>query len=180
MTISASAGRLVKLFEGDDAAIELVSAMRRARSWVRLVTRIVPAPCCTRWRAASSLILPAPTRNTVRPWSEPKILRARSTATEAMETEFEPISVSVRTFLAAAKALCSRCSSWPPTVPAAAGHGEGLFHLAENLRLAYHHGVQAGGHAEEVPDCLAGRGARKDVRREHRWIEPEVVRRGIR
>ena len=36
-----------------------------------------------------------------------------------METEFEPISVSVRTLLAAAKVLCNRCSSCPPTVPEA-------------------------------------------------------------
>ena len=38
------------------------------------------------------------------PASEPKILRARSTATEAMETDELPIWVSVRTFLATVKA----------------------------------------------------------------------------
>ena len=124
--------------------------MRRARSAVRLVTRMAPAPCCTRCRAASSLILPAPTRKTVRPSSEPKILRARSTATEAMETEFEPIPVSVRAFLAAANALCSRCSSWPRDRARGARHGEGFLHLAQNLRLADHHGIEAGGHAEEM------------------------------
>ena len=31
-----------------------------------------------------------------------------------MDTEVEPIDVSVRTFLAAAKALCNRCSNWLP------------------------------------------------------------------
>ena len=55
----------------------------------------------------------------MRPCSDPKILRARSTATDAIETEFEPMPVSERAFLAAANALCSRCSSWPETVPAA-------------------------------------------------------------
>ena len=35
-----------------------------------------------------------------------------------------------------------------------AGDGEGLFDLAENLRLADDHGVEAGGHAEEMADGL--------------------------
>ena len=55
-------------------------AISTARSWVRLVTKTWDAPERRRWRAASSLILPAPTIMTVRLLSEPKILRASSTA----------------------------------------------------------------------------------------------------
>ena len=49
--------------------------------------------------------------------SEPKILRARSTATEAMETELEPICVSVRTRLATEKARWNSGSSVVETAP---------------------------------------------------------------
>ena len=72
-----------------------------------------------------------------------------------METELEPISVSVRTRLAAAKADCRRCSSWPPMAPVARCHAVGFFDLAENLRLADHHGVEARGHAEEMTDGVS-------------------------
>ena len=58
--------------------------------------------------------------------------------------------VSERAFLAAAKALCSRCSNCPADRARGPRNGKGLFHLSQNLRLAHHHGVQAGGHAEEV------------------------------
>ena len=71
-----------------------------------------------------------------------------------MDTEFDPMPVSLRAFFAAANALCSRCSSCPATVPAAARHGECFFHLAQNLRLAHHHRVEAGGHAEQVAHRL--------------------------
>ncbi len=36
-----------------------------------------------------------------------------------------------------------------------AGRGIGFFHLSQNLRLAHHHGVQAGSHAKQVTDRLA-------------------------
>ena len=55
-------------------------AISTARSCVRLVTKTCDAPERRRWRAASSDILPAPTIMTVRLFSEPKILRASSTA----------------------------------------------------------------------------------------------------
>ncbi len=90
--------------------------------------------------------------------SEPKILRARSTATEAIETEEEPIWVSVRTFLATVKADWSRRSSWPPLFRRGAdfpGDGVGLLDLAEDLGLADDHGVERGGYAEEVADGFA-------------------------
>ena len=35
-----------------------------------------------------------------------------------------------------------------------AGHGEGFFDLAENLRLADNHGIEARGHAEEMADGI--------------------------
>ena len=82
-------------------------------------------------------------------------MRAISTATEAIETEFDPIPVSDRAFLAAANALCSRCSNCPATVPCGPRHGECLFYLAQNLRLAHHHGIQAGGHAEQMTHRFA-------------------------
>ncbi len=91
--------------------------MRRARSCVRLLTRIAPAPCCTRCRAASSLILPAPTRKTVRPCSEPKILRASSTATEAMETEFEPIPSPSAPFWPRQRRSAADAPVGPPPCP---------------------------------------------------------------
>src|ERR1019366_5418544 len=147
--------------------------MRWARSKVRLVTIMAPAPCWTRWRAASSLIFRAPTRKTVRPVSEPKILRAKSTATEAMETELEPISVSVRTFLAAAKAL-QQVFELPADGARGTRDGEGLLDLAQNLRLADDHGVEAGGYAEEVADgCLIA--VLINMRFEQRGIEGEMV-----
>ncbi len=55
-------------------------AISTARSCVRLVTKTWVAPERRRCRAASSDILPAPTIMTVRLSSEPKILRASSTA----------------------------------------------------------------------------------------------------
>ena len=36
--------------------------------------------------------------------------------------------------------------------PGGARHGKGLLDLAENLRLADDHGIEAGGHAEEMAD----------------------------
>ena len=89
-----------------------------ARSGVRLATRMEVAPCWMRWRAARSDILPAPTSRTVLPCRLPKILRARSTATDAMETEELPIWVSVRTRLATEKARCRSGSSAVETAPA--------------------------------------------------------------
>src|SRR5271166_2965830 len=35
-----------------------------------------------------------------------------------------------------------------------ARHGKGLFHLAEDLRFAYHHGVETGRQPEQVAHCL--------------------------
>ncbi len=54
-----------------------------------------------------------------------------------------------------------------------AGHGESLFHLAQNLRLAHHHRVQAGGHAEQMANGVLV-AVLIEVRRENRRVEAEV------
>ena len=72
------------------------------------------APRRTIWRAASSLILPAPTSSTERPRSAPKILVASSTATCDSETAFLPIAVSLRARLAAAIERIRRAFSTDP------------------------------------------------------------------
>ncbi len=84
------------------------------------------------------------------------------------------MAVSVRTRLAAAKVLCSRCSSWPPTVPAGASHGEGFLDLAENLRLADDHGIQTGGDAEKMANGLLIV-VLIDVRRKQSGVEAELA-----
>ena len=78
----------------------------------------------------------------MRPCNDPKILRASSTATEAMETEFDPICVSVRTRLAAAKARLQKMLELAGDGASGAGDGESFLDLAEDLRLADDHGVQ--------------------------------------
>ena len=75
-----------------------------ARSYVRLETKMEAQPWAIRWRAASSLIFPAPTMKTFLPCSVPKIFLASSTATDATDTDDEPTAVSLRTRLATAKA----------------------------------------------------------------------------
>ena len=52
---------------------------------------------------------------------------------------------------------------------------EGLFDLAKNLRLAYDHGIQAGGHAEEMADGLLV-AVLVEVRREDRGLDAELAR----
>ena len=69
----------------------------------------------------------------------------------ATETGFAPMRVSVRTRLATAKVCCIRRSIELRSVPAAARGLIGIFHLAENLRLAEHHRIQSGGDAEQMP-----------------------------
>ncbi len=110
----------------------------------------------------------------MRPCSDPKILRASSTATEAMETELEPMAVSVRTRLAAAKARLQQMFELAGDGAGGARGGEGLLDLAENLRLADDHGVEAGGDAEEMADGLLI-AMLVDVRREQRVVEAEVA-----
>ena len=90
----------------------------------------------------------------MRPSSDPKILRARSTATEAMETEFEPIPVSRARLFGGGEGALQQLFQLPGDRARSARHREGLFHLAQNLRLAHHHRIKARGHAEEVAHRL--------------------------
>ena len=108
-------GLLVQLRKGDDAGGDVGRAQRVGDLFgagfgaVRDEQRV--APCWMRCFAARSLIFPAPTSRMVLLASEPKILRASSAATDAMETDELPICVSVRTRLATENARCSSGSS---------------------------------------------------------------------
>ena len=62
------------------------------------------------------------------------------------------MSVSERTRLATLNERVSRPSSQPHTAPQLLAGGIGGFQLAENLRLAHHHRIQAGRHAEQMVD----------------------------
>jgi hypothetical protein len=93
------------------------AASSTARSRLRLSTKSL-APCLARCLAALSPILPAPTRSTRFPRSSSKIRAARSHAIELTETEPAAMPVSVRTFLATAKALVKQRSSTDPSTPA--------------------------------------------------------------
>ena len=72
-----------------------------------------------------------------------------------METLELPIEVSERTRLATAKARESNASSHGMDRAHAPGHRVSFFYLAQNLRLAHHHGIQAGSHAEYVAHRFA-------------------------
>ncbi len=61
-----------------------------------------------------------------------------------------PISVLVRTSLATAKLRWKSWLSVVPRAPARFGGAHGVLHLAEDLRLAQHHGIEPAGHAEGV------------------------------
>ena len=63
--------------------------------------------------------------------------------------------VSERTRLATLKARERRQSSHPQTRAAVLGGGVGGLQLAEDLRFADDHGIEAGGDAEEMMDGLA-------------------------
>ena len=130
-----------------------------------------PAPTCG-WRRRSGT-RPArrgawrPARSSCRrrPAAPPgrsrpsKIFLASSTAANETETACRAISVSVRTRLATLKAwLKSGCRCGPDRL-ARLGQREGVLHLAEDLRLAEHHRVEAGGDAEGVAHGVARPGA---------------------
>ena len=71
-----------------------------------------------------------------------------------METELEPMPVSVRDLLGRGEGGLQQMLQLAGDGARGARDGEGLLHLAENLRLAHDHGVQAGGHAEEMAHGL--------------------------
>ena len=80
------------------------SASAWARSMVRVAITMRPMPWLCRWRAASSIVSPAPINNAVLRLKSPKICLARLTAANATDTGLAPIAVSVRTCLATEKA----------------------------------------------------------------------------
>ena len=137
-------------------------APRRAAR-VRLVTVSV-APCARSVRAARSDILPAPTTSTCRRSKPPKTWRASSTATELTDTGLRAIAVSRRTRRA------TRNARWKQVVRIGArasvpdGRLVRLLGLPQDLRLAEHQRVEAGGDPEQVVDRLGRRAARRGAR----------------
>ena len=89
-----------------------------ARASVRLVMTSRLAPAAPRWRAACSLISPAPTTSTVLSCSPSKTLLVSATAALAMEVAERPMAVSVRTRFAQPKAAAHTRVSSPRTAPA--------------------------------------------------------------
>ena len=81
---------------------------------------------------------------------------ARRTAAAAMLIECAPISVDERTSLATANERWNICCSVVPSVPALLGLAHRLLQLAQDLRLAEHHRVEAAGDAKRV---ARGRGS---------------------
>ena len=114
-----------------------------------------PMPFWDRWRAASSIVSPAPISSAVCSLRSVKICRARLTAAKATDTGLSPIAVSVRTCLAVLKACWNRRCQQFAGAPGFPGGLERAFHLAEDLRLAEHQRVQAAGDRQQVLDDLA-------------------------
>jgi hypothetical protein len=87
-----------------------------------------------------------------------------------MLMEWAPISVELRTSLATAK---DRWNSWlsvVPSAPAWSADAHRVLHLAQDLGLAQHHGVQPAGDAEGVAGGQAvvqGVGVRTQQRGRH-------------
>jgi hypothetical protein len=118
-------------------------ARSRARPRVRLAMTMLETPGLDQVPVTSSMVSPAPTSNALQSPRLVKMRRATSTAAKATDTGFSPIAVSVRTFLAMEKTRGNRRPSSLPTVPGVAGHGVGGLELAEDLRLAEDHGIEA-------------------------------------
>src|SRR3569623_2041648 len=123
-----------------------------AFSSVRLATISRLTRLSTRWRAASSMVSPAPISSTQACLRSVHTCSASRTAVNATETVCAPMRVSVRTRLATAKVCCSRRSSGAPSARVAC-ELVGILHLAQDLRLAQHHRVQPRGDAEHVSHC---------------------------
>ena len=118
---------------------------------VRLATssrRTLPA---TRWRAASSMVSPAPISSTSDSSSRANDSCASRTAVDATDDR-----VARRCGCRCGRAWRWRRpagtarSSGPPSAAGVARVAPGLLHLAEDLRLAQHQRVQPGGDAEQV------------------------------
>ena len=76
--------------------------------------------------------------------------------------------------LCGSKCALKQVLQLPRHSPGSACDGEGFFHLAQNLRLAHHHGVEAGSHAEKMAHRLLITVV-VNVRRQLRRINAEVA-----
>ncbi len=125
--------------------------------------------------AASSIISPAPTNSTRVSRRSSNSWAARRTAAAAMLMECAPISVALRTSLATAN---ERWNSWFKRAAERAGGLGGahrVLHLAQDLRLAQHHRVEAAGDAEGVARHVLLR-QRVGVRAQHGRRDAAAVR----
>ena len=113
---------------------------------VRFATAAIAAPRERRFRAVSSLILPAPTSRTAGPSRSPKTCWASAAAAAGTDAGLSPIAVSTRARRPACSACRKRRSSSGPVAP----HLERVAHLAEDLALARDERVETGRDAEEV------------------------------
>ena len=129
------------------------SATLRARSWLRLATTTVRAPARAAVVAASAPMPPAPTTSTERSPSAPSSASARASPACTSEPLTRSIEVSVCTRLATRSACWSTAFRAGPTWPSRWARAERAAHLAEDLRLADGHRVQARGHREDVRDA---------------------------
>ena len=124
-----------------------------ARSWVRLVTKMCVAPERRRCRAASSDILPAPTIMTVRLFERAENL-ARQFHRRIADRDRHLSDTGLRAH-ALGHAEGALQQAFQPSAAARLGSlaiAVGGLELAQDLRFAHHHGIQAGGHAEQVMD----------------------------
>ena len=121
----------------------------RARSRVRLAT----GPGRARRLevlAESSAISPPPMSSTVLPSRPPKMLPAICTAAEAIDIAARPMLGLGAHPLGAPERRRADCEQLAPGGAQLLRPLEGVLHLAEDLRLADDHRVEAGGDPEQV------------------------------
>ena len=78
-------------------------------------------------------------------------------------------------FLGGSKGALQKVLQLPGHRARSTRDGEGLFYLPQNLRLANHHGIEAGGHAEQVVHRFFV-AIFVEVRAEDRGLDSEIVR----
>ena len=113
---------------------------------MRFATYAISAPRDARFDAASSPIRPAPISSTRRPARSPNTCAASAAAADETDAGLSPIAVSRAHALADGERLAEDAVEQRPRL-------DGLVrraHLAEDLALARHERVEAGGDAEEM------------------------------